>query len=50
MIHEYAMSRIHKTIFSGQSQSSTDELVHKLVLEKVNDPLWVLSCDESEEF
>lgn len=43
------MKRIHKTIFNTGKTIDIDALVQKLILEKQNDPKWLLTSEQSRK-
>lgn len=48
-VHDYIMKRMHKTIFQSHRNTDIDVLVHKLILAKQKDPLWVLTSEQSRK-
>jgi hypothetical protein len=44
-VHDYIMKRIHRVIYNQKNSADIDVLVHKLILNKKDDPLWVLTSE-----
>ena len=46
-LHEYVMRRLYKKII--RDPSDIDKRVHRLILDKQNDPAWLLTSESSHQ-